>query len=178
MKSGKRYNTVTVFSCAIALTLTGCASGASSGGSGPTSLPAIARDAPSIANLAGKYSGKFLVKSKPVGNASFNLTQNGTSIGGILKLALSSRTVLEPVALTLDPANNTFTGSATDPKGTTKCTYELDGSYNPKTFVLRGTSSPLTCAGKVATFRTTESCFYNSGSANDIRPEARGIIEC
>jgi len=136
-------------------------------------------DAASITNLAGQYSGKFLLANKPIGDAYFNLTQRGTAVGGMLKLVISNQTTHEPVAMKLDAANDTFTGTATDPTGKTPCTYLLRGSYNPKTFVLRGTSAPHTCTGKTATFRTTESCFYNTEpSASNRRPDARGIIEC
>jgi hypothetical protein len=63
--------------------------------------PAIASDGASIANLAGRYSGTFSIKGKPVGDIDFNLTQSGTAIGGVLKLVVS-KTYKEPVALTLE----------------------------------------------------------------------------
>jgi hypothetical protein len=181
MKTGKRLGILTVYCCAALLVLAGCASPAGDKGvdpQGSASLPSVVTDTAAIANLAGQYSGKFLIKNKPIGDAYFDLTQHGTAVGGTLKLVIS-RTTREPVALLLDTANNSFTGIATDPSGKAHCSYTLSGSYNPKTFVLRGTSSPLTCTGKVATFRTTESCFYNTNSsANVRRPDARGIIEC
>ena len=167
------------YGCAALLVFAGCASpigGANS--QSAVSLPTIDGSAASATNLAGQYSGKFFLANKPIGDAYFDLTQSGTAVGGTLKLVLS-RTIREPVAMTLDTADNSFTGIATDPTGKTHCSYTLSGSYNPKTFVLRGTSSPLTCSGKVATFRTTESCFYNTGSATSVRrSDARGIIEC
>ena len=179
MNSGKRHNAVTVFCCAIALALAGCATGGSNGvGSGLTSLPSIASDAASIANLAGRYHGTFSIKGKRAGDIDFNLTQNGTAIGGVLKLVVS-KTYREPVAFTLDAANNSFVGNAVDSAGKTTCVYALSGSYNPKTFVLSGTSAPVTCSGKTAKFRTVESCYYNTGSSpTDRRPDARGILEC
>jgi hypothetical protein len=183
MKTGKRYHAVMVYCCAAVLAFAGCAS--PSGGSGVGSLqglaplPSIASDAASVANVAGKYRGKFLLKRKTIGDAYFDLTQSGTAIGGTLRLVLST-TVREPVALTLDAANNSFTGSATDPSDKSPCTYTLSGSYNPKTAVLRGTSSPLTCAGKVANFTATQSCYYNTSPSATARrrPDARGVIEC
>lgn len=171
------------YCCAALLVSAGCASpGGGRNAASPqglTSLPSIGSTAASIADVAGRYQGKFLLKTKPVGNAYFNLTQSGTAVGGSLKLVFSKRTVHEPVAMTLDPANNSFTGNATDPTGKTPCTYALSGSYDPKTYVLRGTSSPLTCPGKIANFTTTESCYYKTGSSTSaLRPSARGIIEC
>ncbi len=179
MKTEKRYRALMAYCCAAVLAFAGCASpvgGANSQVS--ASLPSLRSDTASATSLAGRYHGKFLLKKKPIGEAYFDLTQSGTAVGGTLKLVLS-KTIREPVAMTLDTANNSFTGIATDPTGKMHCSYTLRGSYNPTTFVLRGTSSPLTCAGKVATFRTTESCFYNTrSSANVRRPDARGIIEC
>jgi hypothetical protein len=179
MRRGKRQRAIVVYCCTALLVFAGCASPVGGANSqGAASLPSIGSNAVSATNLAGRYSGKFLLKNKPIGDAYFDLTQSGTAVGGTLKLVLS-KTTREPVAMTVDTANNSFTGIATDPTGKTHCSYTLSGSYNPKTFVLRGTSSPLTCTGKVATFRTTESCFYNtSSSANIHRPDARGIIEC
>jgi hypothetical protein len=181
MNIGKRYAFV-VFCCAAALAFTGCASPNVAGGGEPSqgssTLPAIARDASSIANVAGKYQGKFFLKKKAIGDISFDLSQSGTTVGGTLKLVLS-KTTREPVALTLDAASNTLTGTAVDPSGKTACAYTISASYNPKTFVLSGTSSPLTCPGKVANFKTTESCFYNTTPSMDARrPAARGILEC
>jgi hypothetical protein len=171
------------FCCAAMLASAGCASpGGSASAASPqgfASLPSIVRTSASIANVAGQYKGKFLLKKTIIGDAYFNLTQSGTAIGGSLKLVLSKSTLNEPVAIAFDATNDSFTGSATDPTGKTPCTYALSGSYNPKTFVLRGTSSPLTCTGKVANFTTTESCYYNTSSGtNALRPDARGIIEC
>jgi hypothetical protein len=165
-----------------ALASTGCASpngsGTAASPQGFAALPSIERSAVLTTNVAGKYQGKFLVKGKVIGDADFTLTQSGTAAGGFLKLVLSKRTTIEPVAMTLDTKNNSFTGSATDPSGTA-CTYALSGSYNPKTFVLRGTSSPATCTGKLATFKTTETCYYDTGSStNALRPNVRGIIKC
>jgi hypothetical protein len=159
--------------------LAACASPGTSPASsqGLSSLPALAAAA-ATTNVAGRYQGTFKIKFTVAGKASFDLTQSGNAIGGTLKLVLSSQTLREPVAMTL-AKGNTFTGTAVDLLGKTKCTYGLSGSYNPKTFVLRGTSSPITCKGKTATFDTTESCFYNTGSdANDVRPNAKGILEC
>ena len=141
-------------------------------------LPSFEASAASATNVAGQYQGNFLLKNTVIGKAFFDLTQSGTSVGGKLKLVLSGGTIHEPVAMTLDTADNTLTGTAVDASGNPVCTYALSASYNPKTFVLRGTSSPLTCKGKVATFRTTERCFYNTGSSNATRRNATGIIEC
>jgi hypothetical protein len=180
MNTEKRYSAVMVYCCAAMLVLAGCASPGEgqSAAQGFAPVPSIGSAAASITNVAGRYHGKFLLKKKPIGDAYFDLTQSGTAIGGTLRLVLS-KTLREPVAMTLDAANNSFTGNATDPTGKTHCTYALSGSYNPKTFVLSGTSSPLTCPGKVANFTTTESCFYNTSSSPSARrPDARGIIEC
>jgi hypothetical protein len=182
MKSTRRSGALMACCCAALLASAGCASTGNQGASSSQAfapLPPAGVPATSVANVAGRYHGKFLLKTKPVGDAYFNLTQSGTAIGGTLKLVLSKRTLYEPVAMTLDVANDSFTGSATDPTGKTPCTYALRGSYNPKTFILRGTSSPATCSGKVANFAAAESCFYVTGSGIIARrSEARGIIEC
>jgi hypothetical protein len=181
MNIGKRHAFV-VFCCAAALAFAGCASpniaGSGEPSQGLSSLPAIARDASQTTNVAGKYQGKFFLKKKAIGDISFDLSQSGTAVGGTLKLVLS-KTIREPVALTLDASNNMLTGTAVDPSGKTACAYTIKASYNQKTFVLRGTSSPLTCPGKVANFTTTESCYYNTTPAtNSRRVDARGILEC
>jgi hypothetical protein len=183
MNARSPHKAIVAYCCALVLALisAGCASpngnGTAASAQGFAALPSIQGNAAVTTNVAGKYAGKFLVKGKVVGVADFTLTQSGTAAGGFLKLVLSKRTTIEPVAMTLN-TNNSFTGSATDPSGT-PCTYALSGSYNPKTFVLRGTSSPATCSGKVATFITTESCYYDTGSStNTLRPNIRGIIKC
>ena len=182
MNVRKRQGPVVASCCAAALLFAGCASpggGSAASSQGVASLPSIGRAAASATNLAGQYQGTFRLKTKVVGKAYFTLTQSGTTVGGTLKLVLSKKTLHEPVAVTFDAASNGFSGNVVDPTGKTPCTYAIAGSYNPKTFVLRGTSSPLTCAGKVANFTTTESCYYNTGTgAGAIRRDARGIIEC
>lgn len=182
MNTNNRRGAVIACGCAILLVLSGCAS---AGGTtaltphGLESLPSAGHSAAAIANVAGRYHGKFSISGKRVGDASFDLTQSATAVGGSLTLVLAKQTLREPVAMTLDPANNSFTGSATDPTGTTPCTYALSGSYNPKTFILRGTSAPRTCAGKKAAFTTTERCFYNTGSGtNASRLPSRDIAKC
>ncbi len=180
MNTGIRLRALLAFCCAAALA--GCAS-VGAGGSAPSpqgmsGLPPLA-NAAAATNVAGRYSGKFRLKTTVVGNVSFNLTQSGSAVGGSLKLVLAKRTIGEPVAMTLDATANTLTGTAVDASGKQPCTYALRATYNPKTFIFRGTSSPLTCTGKVANFTTTERCFYNTGSSADaIRPNAHGIIEC
>lgn len=165
-----------------AVSLGACASTAAGGSPAPQGiapLPAVAASASSGTNVAGRYKGKFLIKKSVVAEAHFNITQSGSAVGGILKLVLSDRTLHEPVALTLDAANNTLSGVATDAESNTECTYALKATYDPKTFVLSGTSSPLNCSGKVATFTTKERCFYNTAPAsNAIRAHAHGILEC
>ena len=179
MKIATNLRALTISCGAALLVSAGCASPAGSGSAqGLSSLPATVSSAATITNVAGRYQGQFLLKKKVIGDAAFDLTQSGTAIGGTLKLVLT-KTAREPVAMTFDATNNTFSGVATDPTGKTPCSYALAGSYNPKTFELSGTSSPLTCPGKVANFKTTESCFYNtSPSTNARRPAAHGILEC
>lgn len=178
MKTALRLRALTISGCASLLVFAGCTSPAGSeSAQGPSSLPATIRAA-TVTNVAGRYQGKFLLERKAIGDAYFDLTQSGTAIGGTLKLVLT-KTTREPLAMTLDATNDTFSGIATDPSGKTPCSYTVAGSYNPKTFVLRGTSSPLTCPGKVANFTTTESCYYNTNpSTNARRTDARGILEC
>jgi hypothetical protein len=181
MKARKRYGAAIGLFCSATLLFAGCASPRGAGSAYVPSSPALlARNAASIADVAGRYRGKFLIGGKSTGEAYFNVTQRGTAVGGWLKLVLPKSTIQEPVAMTLDASNNTLVGNATDPSGATPCTYALRGSYNSKTFVFKGTSTPLTCSGKAATFRTVERCFYETnGTANDRRhPDARGIIEC
>jgi hypothetical protein len=181
MKANKRSRAVAAAGCSAVLALAGCAS--SGGGfasqQGSTSFASSAGSRASTTNLAGQYRGAFLVGGKVVGKAYFNLTQTGTAIGGTLRLVLSKSIYREPVALKLAAKNDTVTGNAVDATSTTPCTYALTGSYNPKTFVFTGKSTPATCKGKVATFKTVERCFYDTGSGTDvIRPNATGLLEC
>jgi hypothetical protein len=180
MHSKKRVDFA--WSCAALLILVGCQSGGGASALSPLGLTAASAPdstGAASANLAGQYRGKFSVKTAVIGNVTFDLTQSGSSIGGTLKLVVPKQRFTEPVAMALKAANDTFSGNAIDAASKTPCTYALNGSFNPKTLVLKGTSTPLTCAGQRANFTATERCYYNTGSkTNAVRRNDDAMPEC
>jgi len=146
------------------------------GCSNSTTSPVV--PAPSLADVAGDYSGT--VQDNMQGNASATVTfaQHGASVGGTMTLAFSGASVNSSIAWTIDAAN-ALAGSAVENLAAQTCTFSMSGSYSTVTNQISGTYSALSgCAGQAGNFQLTQLCSDPATSRPQRSARRTGVPHC
>lgn len=134
-------------------------------------------DATTAQNLSGEYAGKVKDNVYGSGTASAFYAQYGNSLGGGLKLAFKTTTIILSVALTV--SGNTTRGSTAGGLGSDYCTSSTKSKYNKKTDVVSGSYATVYgCTGEKGTFSLKQQCYFKGIGPQDIRPEAGSIKPC
>lgn len=142
-------------------------------GNSTTSTVTPSTPAPALANVAGQYHGSVTDSVFGGGRGLGDFSQSGSAVGGRLRSAYASKTVLNSVAMVVSRSNS-LSGTAIATIGRAACTFSVSGTYDATTFHLNGSYSAIHgCANETGSFALKEACYYRSAIASPAGAAAR-----
>ena len=141
---------------------------------------------PTVAQIAGEYSGTVTDSVLGNGTATVTLSQKASSIGGTVAETFGSGpvavNVANTVALTID-FNDDLNGSgvASLGPGGSSCGFNFSGTIDPSTGVLNATYKAYSgCSGQNGSFSLTQTCTDPSlpSALHRRSPDAHGFLPC
>lgn len=134
-------------------------------------------DVATAPNLSGEYLGTVKDNIYGKGTASAFYAQYGNSLGGGLRLAFKTTTIILSVALTV--RGTTARGSSAGGEGSDYCTSSTNSKRDAKTGTVKGSYATVYgCTGEKGTFSLKQQCYFKGIGPQDIRPEAGSIKPC